>query len=121
MKRRYDFADAPIDRWLGALDPNWKPSRNPDVWYALCPTHEDTRPSLVIRRNEDGMVWFKCWAGCEKEKILEALNLSWRDCWENSHRDHGRLNAVYAGGDVLPLHLRRTMERMLKRDDRRAA
>lgn len=86
-----------------------------DYWEAACPTHEDSRPSLVVKRNAQGCVWIKCWAGCPKEGILAALGLEWRDLWEDSDRDFGRSAPVVRGG--LPGHLRRAMRDALARDD----
>ena len=106
---------APIERVLGSLPGEWRVTRDPDEWVAQCPAHEDRAPSLVIRRNADGMVWLKCWAGCEKERILEALGLQWRDLWEECADDHTAFNYRYRSG--LPVHLRRAMEQLLARDD----
>lgn len=110
---------APIDRFLGGCS-DWRCTRDPDAWRAICPAHTDSTPSLVIRRNPDGMVWFKCWAGCEKEAILDALGLTWRDCYEDSEHDHTRANYVYARRG-LGRDLRRELERLLKWDERLAA
>lgn len=106
----------PIERVLGALPGDWRVTRDPDEWVAQCPVHADSHPSLVIRRNAEGQVWLKCWAGCEKERILEALGLEWRDLWEDSEDDHQAFNWRYRNRG-LPRHLRRAMKRLLARDD----
>lgn len=115
--------DPPINRVLNALHNagcTYRPSpTDVDSWGAQCPTHQDTRPSLHIKRNHDGMVWIKCWAGCPKEQILAALGLEWRDLWEASERDTGRAQPFVR--PLLPAHLRRAMEQMLLLDDARRA
>jgi putative DNA primase/helicase len=40
---------------------------------ALCPAHADTRPSLSVRRGRNGSALIKCFAGCEYEDIIAAL------------------------------------------------
>jgi hypothetical protein len=119
--RKRKFVDAPIDRVLGSLPGEWRTTPNPDEWVAQCPAHEDGRPSLVIRRNPDGMVWIKCWAGCEKERILDVLGLQWRDMWENSEDDHGAESWPYRVKGDVPAHLRDAMRQILAREERRAA
>src|SRR4051812_25519758 len=65
------YEQPPINRVLAALHGAgcaYRPGRDVDQWIAHCPTHDDTRPSLEIRRNADGMVWIKDWSGaCSKE------------------------------------------------------
>lgn len=43
-------------------------------WLALCPAHEDHKPSLSVREHDDG-VGVKCHAGCTTEEILGALGM----------------------------------------------
>ena len=45
----------------------------------LCPAHDDTKPSLAVWENDDGSVGIHCYAGCEKNEVLKALGLTWRD------------------------------------------
>lgn len=107
----------PINDFLASLSAvgcSYRPARCVDEWEALCPTHEDTRASLVVRRNGDGSVWFKCWAGCSKEGILHALGLSWRDLWDQCERDYGRRDYR---APLLPANVRRAMLDLLARDD----
>jgi hypothetical protein len=120
------YRQPPIDRVLAALNAAgclYRPSATDvDSWQAECPTHEDSRPSLHVRRNHDGTIWIKCWAGCPKEGILAALGLEWRDLWEASEHDSGRAKPFVR--PLLPPHLRRAMEEAIRLDDltrRRAA
>ena len=111
----------PINRVLFALTDagcEWRPAvRDIDSWQAQCPAHEDTRPSLLVRRNADGSIWLKCWAGCPKETILAALGLEWRDLWDAADRDYGRRRPYVQ--PLLKPHLRRAVEDLLRRDDER--
>lgn len=50
-----------------------------DGWKACCPAHEDRNPSLSVWTNEDSSVGLKCYAGCERNAILLALNLNASD------------------------------------------
>lgn len=115
--------DPPINRVLNALHNagcTYRPSpQDVDSWGALCPTHDDTRPSLHVKRNHDGTIWFRCWAGCSKEGILHALGLEWRDLWAASEHDPGRRSRFVK--PLLPAHLRRAMEDLLRADDLRRA
>ena len=42
-------------------------------WMALCPAHDDHKPSLDIGTGDDGKVLFHCYAGCSQEQVLEKL------------------------------------------------
>jgi type II secretory pathway pseudopilin PulG len=43
-------------------------------WVALCPTHDDSSPSLSISER-NGKILFHCHAGCAVEKIVAAVGL----------------------------------------------
>jgi hypothetical protein len=51
---------------------------------AQCPSHEDGSPSLSVTRIE-GSVLLHCHAGCDLEQILDKLNLTKRDLYDDSH------------------------------------
>ncbi|QFG77794.1 virulence-associated protein E [Acidithiobacillus sp. 'AMD consortium'] len=57
-----------------------------DKWQALCPAHDDRRPSLSIREAEDGKVLLKCWTGCEVAEIVDALGLGLVDLFPDDRR-----------------------------------
>src|ERR1039457_2660207 len=50
-----------------------------DGYTALCPAHGDTRSSLSIGEGDDGRVLLKCFAGCETQEIVDALDLDMAD------------------------------------------
>ena len=50
-----------------------------------CPAHIDHTPSLAVKLTEDKIL-LKCHAGCETEKILEALDLEWKDLFAKGSR-----------------------------------
>src|SRR6266511_4773262 len=45
----------------------------------LCPSHQDTKPSLGVALGNDGRVLLKCQAGCDLYDILRALELAESD------------------------------------------
>lgn len=48
-----------------------------DGWKALCPAHDDHKPSLTIKRGDvEGVTLLKCWsAQCSLDEIIDALGL----------------------------------------------
>ncbi len=42
-------------------------------WKAKCPAHDDHTPSLSISAGHDGIVLFKCHAGCSQPQVIDAL------------------------------------------------
>jgi hypothetical protein len=47
-----------------------------------CPAHDDRRPSLSIR-GADAKALLHCFAGCAPERVVEALGLEWRHCFDH--------------------------------------
>ena len=58
-------------------------------WQALCPAHDDREPSLSVSEGDEGKVLLKCFAGCETEEIVDALDLKMRDLFE--HDGHEKM------------------------------
>lgn len=58
----------------------------PDKWIALCPAHDDRRPSLSIKETEDGTVLLHCWTGCGASEIVNALGLSLSELFPDKDR-----------------------------------
>jgi hypothetical protein len=56
-----------------------------DQAMICCPAHLDRTPSLSVKLTEDKIL-LKCHAGCETDKILEALNLAWKDLFAKESR-----------------------------------
>ena len=84
------MTERPIDQILSRLDR--VKQTGPDRWLALCPVHDDRRPSLSIREADDGKVLLKCWTGCGAAEIVNALGLSLADLFPGDRRslkDHG--------------------------------
>src|SRR5215813_9856950 len=42
-------------------------------WKTRCPAHDDHKPSLSIRRGDNGDLVVRCWAGCENRAVIAAL------------------------------------------------
>ena len=55
-------------------------------WLSLCPGHADTKPSLSVAV-VSGRVLLHCHAGCEPDRVLNALGLSFADLRPDS-REH---------------------------------
>lgn len=73
----------PIELILSKLD---KVKRSPKGWTALCPAHEDKRPSLSISEGSEGQVLLHCWVGCKAEAITAAIDLALSDLFSNSEK-----------------------------------
>ncbi len=50
-----------------------------NAWSALCPAHEDKKPSLSVGVGDDGKVLLHCHAGCELGDIAAAIGLQESD------------------------------------------
>jgi len=72
-----------IQQLLQLLDSVRKVGHN--KWMALCPAHADTNPSLCITSDHRGIGLY-CHAGCETEKICQALGISLRDLFKGNNR-----------------------------------
>jgi hypothetical protein len=46
-------------------------------WKAICPAHEDKKPSLTVRLGDEKAVVINCFAGCEPKAVVEALGIPW--------------------------------------------
>jgi DNA-binding transcriptional ArsR family regulator len=56
------------------------------TWQALCPCHNDHRPSLSIALAPDRIL-LNCFAGCAPEDIVHTLGLQWKDLFLDSKPD----------------------------------
>ena len=67
-------ASDPVERLLGRLE---KVKELPNGSFsARCPAHADGRPSLNVRRGDDGRVLVKCYAGCETAAVVSAVGVT---------------------------------------------
>jgi len=48
-------------------------------WTALCPAHDDRRPSLSVAEGDDGRILVHCFVGCDPEQIVQAIGLQLSD------------------------------------------
>lgn len=53
-------------------------------WSACCPAHPDKSPSLGFIEHQNGDIGFTCRAGCDKDDILAAMGITWRDVFADS-------------------------------------
>lgn len=53
-----------------------KAKRNGNGWMALCPAHEDKKPSLSISVGDGGKLLTNCFAGCTPEQVAATLHLN---------------------------------------------
>lgn len=57
------------------LDPR-EATENPGQWYARCPSHDDSEPSLAIGPTPDGKgARIHCHGHCDRADVLRALDL----------------------------------------------
>jgi putative DNA primase/helicase len=83
-------------------------------YEALCPVHEDRRPSLSIAEGEDDQVLLHCHAGCSPQTIIAEIGLEMRDLFPSSGNGHrngeGKPTAVWeirdAEGELQAEHVR---------------
>ena len=64
---------SPIDQILSRLV-NVR-QRQDAQWLAICPSHEDKKPSLSIRETSEGSVLLHCFASCKTQDVLESIGL----------------------------------------------
>jgi hypothetical protein len=60
------------------------------AWVARCPAHADNTPSLSISDAGDGLM--HCFAGCEVQAVLDAVDLTFDDLFPD--------RAIFNGGKI---------------------
>lgn len=69
-----------LDVILGSLESaECHPRQYGNRWRAKCPSHGSKGGTLLV----DDKGWFHCFAGCEKEQILDSLGLVWKDLFDD--------------------------------------
>lgn len=92
-----------INRVLDRLE-GVRPS-GPNKWRARCPGHGSKSQSLAIA-DVDGRVLLKCFAGCETEAVLNAINMTFSDLYDQPIGEHKPLQrSPWTARDVLDLVL----------------
>jgi hypothetical protein len=71
-----------------------RPRGQPWKGTALCPSHEDSEPSLSIGVGADGRALICCHAGCDTRNVVAALGLTWTDLFPAGHRHARPLRGV---------------------------
>ncbi len=74
-------------------------TRTSSGWTASCPAHDDDRPSLSVAVGDDGRALVHCFAGCETDAVLKAVDMTFKDLAPGRrevaaypyHDEHGRL------------------------------
>jgi len=67
-----------LDDFLSKLE-GVKRKPGADRADALCPAHEDTRPSLSVWLTPKGKIGVKCHKGCGPDSIDAVLGITWKD------------------------------------------
>src|SRR5262245_31701855 len=75
-----------IEQFLECLD---GVKRSGKGWKALCPAHEDRNASLSVAEGTGGRILCHCFAGCTKESIVTALELTMSDLFNESPSQPG--------------------------------
>ena len=70
-------------------------------WLALCPAHDDRRPSLSIAEKDDGVILIHCWSGCSAHEVLTAIDLDFNVLFPEPLPGHKPERRPFATADVL--------------------
>jgi len=82
-----------LSRLGGVRETNSKDPKKSHI--ALCPAHDDRKPSLSLGTGADGRALVKCFTGCEYEDIMRAIGLTKRDGFPEGVRGAGQHTATY--------------------------
>src|SRR5579872_2504814 len=64
-------------------------------WTARCPAHADATPSLSVTLGDDGRILLKCFAGCDLEAIVKALDVAVSDLFAGPAVTAPTAEAIY--------------------------
>jgi hypothetical protein len=81
-------------------------------WKALCPAHDDSKPSLSVSEGDDGRALLKCFAGCNNPEIVAALDLDMSDLFaqRNGRRKKSSSTPSRTTATVQPCNLKNYAE-----------
>jgi hypothetical protein len=68
-------------------------SSGEDRWMACCPAHDDSTPTLSIRKSGDRIL-LKCFANCETASVLSALEIESRDLFDDNQTEWKKNNSI---------------------------
>ena len=77
---------SPLDLVLSRLE-NVKAHKGGRQFTALCPAHDDHRPSLSISVGDNEAVILHCQVGCTMEQVVEAMGLQVKDLFPGGKVD----------------------------------
>jgi hypothetical protein len=70
------------------------PAKNGNGWKALCPAHDDQKPSLSVSESDDGKVLICCHVGCTNQAIVDSMGLKLADLFppkpNSTHKATGK-------------------------------
>ncbi len=67
---------SPLEKVLSRLG---EVKKSGEGYMAHCPAHIDNKRSLSVKETDMGVVLLKCFAGCQFEEVLKAINLEKKD------------------------------------------
>lgn len=86
---------APRSQTQAVLDKLKKVRRSGLGWAAMCPSHEDSNPSLSVAEGDKGVI-FNCHRGCSPEMISGAMGIKLSDLfWEAPQKKKAGVEATY--------------------------
>src|SRR5215216_3527661 len=74
---------AVVNLWSALENRGCNPRGRPDKFTALCPAHEDRRPSLDVAQGEKGVVMTCRSHRCPADRIMAALGLEMRELFDD--------------------------------------
>ncbi len=71
-------------------------------YIARCPAHDDHGPSLSIRELDDGRILLHCFADCDVQSVLSAVNLKFIDLFPAREMASGKSqHRPFPAADIL--------------------
>jgi hypothetical protein len=83
----------------GLVAPSWG-----DGVSAICPAHDDSKPSLSLSEGDDGKALLYCHAGCDIREVADALGLEMSALFSGSDTGAVVATYVYEDEEGVPLY-----------------